>query len=90
MIISTGMADAEEIQEAVDAAREGGCKQPVILHCVSGYPAPQRTITSAPYRDMIERFGLVTAFLIILLIIQPRSLVLHWVLVSSKALYPEP
>lgn len=34
MIISTGMADAEEIQEAIDAAREGGCKELAILHCV--------------------------------------------------------
>lgn len=40
MIISTGMADAEEIKEAIEAAREGGCKQLAILHCVSGYPAP--------------------------------------------------
>lgn len=37
LIISTGMADAEEIQEAVDAARAGGCKELAILHCVSGY-----------------------------------------------------
>ncbi|MGE4408729.1 N-acetylneuraminate synthase family protein, partial [Pseudomonas sp.] len=34
MIISTGMADAEEIQEAVEAARDGGCKELAILHCV--------------------------------------------------------
>lgn len=27
MIISTGMADAEEIAEAIEAAREGGCKE---------------------------------------------------------------
>jgi pseudaminic acid synthase len=40
IIISTGMADAEEIMEAIEAAREGGCKELAILHCVSGYPAP--------------------------------------------------
>jgi len=31
MIISTGMADAEEIQEAIEAAREGGCKELAIF-----------------------------------------------------------
>ena len=40
MIISTGMADIEEIQEAIEAAKEGGCEELAILHCVSGYPAP--------------------------------------------------
>ena len=60
MIISTGMADAEEIQEAIDAAREGGCKQLAILHCVSGYPAPAEDYNLRTIPDMIERFGLVT------------------------------
>jgi len=26
--------------EAIEAAREGGCKELAILHCVTGYPAP--------------------------------------------------
>jgi len=60
MIISTGMADAEEIQEAITAARDGGCKQLAILHCVSGYPAPAEDYNLRTIGDMIERFGLVT------------------------------
>lgn len=60
MIISTGMADAEEIEEAIEAAREGGCKELAILHCVSGYPAPAEDYHLRTILDMIERFGLVT------------------------------
>ena len=60
MIISTGMADAEEIQEAIAAAREGGCKELAILHCVSGYPAPAEDYNLRTIPDLIERFGLVT------------------------------
>jgi N-acetylneuraminate synthase len=60
MIISTGMADAQEIQEAIDAARDGGCKQLAILHCVSGYPAPAEDYNLRTIPDMIQRFGLVT------------------------------
>lgn len=57
MIISTGMADAEEIQEAIDAAKEGGCKQLAILHCVSGYPAPAEDYNLRTILDMQHRFG---------------------------------
>lgn len=60
MIISTGMANAEEIKEAIDAAREGGCRQLAILHCVSGYPAPAEDYNLRTITDMVDRFGLVT------------------------------
>lgn len=60
LIISTGMADVDEIQEAIDAARAGGCKELAILHCVSGYPAPPEDYNLLTLPDMMQRFGLVT------------------------------
>jgi len=60
MIISTGMADAQEIQEAIESAREGGCKELAILHCVSGYPAPVEDYNLRTLVDMQKRFGLIT------------------------------
>lgn len=60
MIISTGMADAEEIAEAIAAARDGGCRELIVLHCVSGYPAPAEDYNLATIPDMIGRFGLIT------------------------------
>lgn len=60
MIISTGMADAGEIAEAIDAARAGGCRELAILHCVSGYPAPADQYNLRTIPDMAARFGMVT------------------------------
>jgi N-acetylneuraminate synthase len=57
MIISTGMANLEEIGEAVQAARDGGCEELVLLHCVSGYPAPAQDYKLATMVDMEKRFG---------------------------------
>ena len=58
MIISTGMADDEEIEEAAQAARDGGCTDFVLLQCVSGYPAPASDYNLATIPDMARRWGL--------------------------------
>ena len=39
MIISTGMANIFELDEAVKAARECGCTELILLKCTSSYPA---------------------------------------------------
>ena len=40
MLISTGMATFEEIGEALETAKSGGCNELAIFHCVSSYPTP--------------------------------------------------
>ncbi|GIU14657.1 MULTISPECIES: pseudaminic acid synthase [unclassified Shewanella] len=60
LIISTGMTNAEEIAEAIDAARSAGCKELAILHCVSAYPAAAEDYNLATLVDMKNRFKLVT------------------------------
>lgn len=56
MIISTGMADNDEISEAIQAAYDGGCKELAILHCVSGYPAPAEDYNLRTIQDMSDSF----------------------------------
>ena len=60
MIMSTGMANEEEIQEAIDCAYKNGCKELVVLHCVSGYPAPADQYNLSTIPDMAARFGVLT------------------------------
>jgi pseudaminic acid synthase len=56
MIISTGMATEEEIELAVNTARDYGCKELILLKCTSSYPAPAEecNIMTIPY--LRERF----------------------------------
>jgi N-acetylneuraminate synthase len=58
MIISTGMANADEIGEAIAAARDAGCNELAVLHCVSGYPAPSEDYNLKTLVDMQTRFKL--------------------------------
>ena len=57
MIISTGIASLQEIQEAVDACRKVGNNDITLLKCTSSYPAPLNEANLLTIPDMEKRFG---------------------------------
>ena len=59
MIISTGMADERQIEEAIATAKANGCRDLALLHCISSYPTPPEASNLRTLVDMKERFGMV-------------------------------
>ncbi|MBK6850097.1 MAG: pseudaminic acid synthase [Burkholderiales bacterium] len=57
LIISTGMANLTEIDEAVRAARGAGCNQIILLKCTSTYPATPANTNIRTIPTMREAFG---------------------------------
>jgi len=60
MIISTGMANLEEIETTVEKARSSGCQDLLLLHCVSAYPAPIDQINLRTIPDLSARFSVLS------------------------------
>ena len=60
MIMSTGMANEEEIAEAIKTAKDNGCEELVVLHCVSGYPAPAEQYNLRTISDIATRFNVLS------------------------------
>lgn len=56
MIISTGIANEEEILEAVETAKNNGAKEIALLHCISSYPAPAEQSNLLTIPDIANRF----------------------------------
>jgi pseudaminic acid synthase len=57
MIMSTGMATVEEIEEAVQAARHAGATEIALLKCTSAYPAQPDAMNLRTIPEMAKRFG---------------------------------
>ena len=57
VIMSTGMANLEEIKDAVECARDNGCRDLLLLHCISSYPAPMNQAHLRTIPDLADRFG---------------------------------
>jgi N-acetylneuraminate synthase len=57
MIMSTGMATVEEIEEALGTARQAGATQIALLKCTSSYPAPDEEMNLRTIPEISRRFG---------------------------------
>ncbi|MFL5645363.1 MAG: pseudaminic acid synthase [Chloroflexota bacterium] len=57
LIMSTGMATDDEIDEAVAAARDGGATEIALLKCTSAYPSPPEAVNLRAIPAMAERWA---------------------------------
>ena len=62
VIISTGIARLEDIEEAVAACHRMGNRDVVLLKCTSAYPAPLEEANLRTIPDLAERFGVISGF----------------------------
>jgi pseudaminic acid synthase len=56
LIMSTGMATPEEIEEALQTARGAGATQIALLKCTSAYPAPPEEMNLRTIPELARRF----------------------------------
>lgn len=57
VIVSTGASTIQEIEEAVTAARDAGCKDLMLLKCTAAYPANPEDMNLRTIPDMSKKFG---------------------------------
>lgn len=60
IIISTGIAEMEDIELAVKACRKVGNNQIALLKCTSSYPAPIQEANMCMVRDLASRFNVIS------------------------------
>ena len=62
MIISTGIATIQEIQDAVDICKSEGNKNIVLLKCTSSYPAPLEDANLLTIPNLAQTFNVLSGF----------------------------
>ncbi len=62
LLLSTGMADIDEIAAAVEACRAAGAREITLLQCTSLYPAPPHTLNLLAIDTLRRTFGLPVGF----------------------------
>ena len=60
IILSTGIAELEDIELALDACRRMGNNDIALLKCTSSYPAPINEANMVMVKDLVERFNVIS------------------------------
>ena len=59
LLMSTGMASEDEINDAVRTARDNGCEELLLFHCISSYPAPIEQANLKQMQTLKDKFNVV-------------------------------
>ncbi len=62
IVMSTGMCDLLEIQDAINVLRENGTKDIRLLHCNTEYPTPYEDVNLRAMQAMRDAFGLAVGY----------------------------
>jgi N-acetylneuraminate synthase len=62
VILTTGMSELSELIEAVSVLNTAGCENPVLLHCVSNYPADTAEVNLRAMQTMRSAFDVPVGF----------------------------
>ena len=62
VILSTGMSELSELIEAVSVLNTAGCETPILLHCVSNYPADPAEANLRAMQTMRSAFDVPVGF----------------------------
>ena len=60
IIISTGIATADDIELALETCKKEGNNQIALLKCTSSYPAPMGEANLIMIKDLADRFGVIS------------------------------
>ncbi|MBI4617577.1 MAG: N-acetylneuraminate synthase family protein, partial [Planctomycetes bacterium] len=57
LVVSTGMSHLGEVERAVETAEDAGCSELFLMHCVSLYPAPARSLNLSVLPTLARDFA---------------------------------
>ncbi len=62
VLLSTGMSNLAEIEDALTVLEDGGCEDVTLLHCNTEYPTPMEDANLLAMQDLYQQFALPVGF----------------------------